>query len=365
MRRRALPLLALVGVAGVLLVWWRDRAEPTKLKPVIEPAQAPFESYVAASGLVEAPTKNLAVATSVPGIVKQVYVKAGQQVRAGEPLFQIDDAIKRAELARQRISLELAEEKIRKLNLGSRPEEVGALEARVAEARVALEDARRQLELRRKLGGLVSANEVLQQQADTLAKEQQLNFAVKQLELSKAGAWQPDIEIARTEAAAVRSQLTQIQMELDQMIVRAPVSGEILQINVHPGEFATTTASQAPVVLGETRRLNIRAEVDENDAWRIEESRPAKAFPRGRRDVLIPLRFVRIEPYVNPKRNLTGESAERVDTRVLSVIYELQSPPIRLFVGQQMDVYIEAPPLVPAGAPAVKPAPATSMESAQ
>jgi hypothetical protein len=112
---------------------------------------------------------------------------------------------------------------------------------------------------------------------------------------------------------------------------------------VHRGELAAATASgPPPVVLGETRRLNVRAEVDENEAWRVEPSRQAFAYPRGRRDVRIPLRFVRIEPYVSPKKNLTGESVERVDTRVLAVIYELQKPPVRLFVGQQLDVYIEA-----------------------
>ena len=73
----------------------------------------------------------------------------------------------------------------------------------------------------------------------------------------------------------------------------------------------------------------------------------------------MPLRFVRIEPYVVPKRSLTGDSLERVDTRVLQVIYEFQRPSFPIYVGQQVDVFIRRPPEtasapVPATAPTTK-----------
>jgi HlyD family secretion protein len=55
-----------------------------------------------------------------------------------------------------------------------------------------------------------------------------------------------------------------------------------------------------------------------------------------------PLRFIRFEPYVLPKTSLTGDSAERVDTRVLQVIYSFNRGKLPIYVGQQMDVYIES-----------------------
>lgn len=348
MRKFVLPLLALLGAGVAFVALWNGQSESPRSSPFAEPAQAPFQAYVSASGLIESPTTNLAVATPVSGIVKHVYVQVGQQVRAGEPLFQLDDAARRAEMARQQTALELAEKRLRKLELGTRPEEIATQEAQLAQARGALEDARRQLELRRMVADTraISRDEVLQQEANVRAKEQQLNLALRQLELLKAGSWQPDIEIAKTEAAAAKDEIAQIRVELDRLIVRAPVSGEILQINVQPGELASLNESGLPpVMLGETRRLHVRAEVDENDAWRVDHTKPALAFPRGRRNISIPLRFVRLEPYIRPKKNLTGESTERVDTRVLAVIYELQDSPLRLFVGQQLDVYIEAEPL--------------------
>jgi hypothetical protein len=51
---------------------------------------------------------------------------------------------------------------------------------------------------------------------------------------------------------------------------------------------------------------------------------------------------VRFEPFVVPKKSLTGDSTERVDTRVLQVIYRIEDNKLPLFVGQQMDVFIDA-----------------------
>jgi len=69
----------------------------------------------------------------------------------------------------------------------------------------------------------------------------------------------------------------------------------------------------------------------------------AQAYVKGDSKNAIPLQFIRIEPFVIPKTSLTGSSSERVDTRVLQVIYSLQLPKDRqLYVGQQVDVFIDA-----------------------
>jgi hypothetical protein len=90
------------------------------------------------------------------------------------------------------------------------------------------------------------------------------------------------------------------------------------------------------------RPLNVRTDVDENEAWRVSQDEPAIGFLRANKKVSAPMTFVRFEPYVIPKVSLTGETAERVDTRVLQVIYSLPVSENRIRAGQQMDVYIEA-----------------------
>ncbi len=76
-----------------------------------------------------------------------------------------------------------------------------------------------------------------------------------------------------------------------------------------------------------------------------EPARPgatAQAMVRGNPQVSFPLRFVRIEPYVVPKKSLTGDNTERVDTRVLQVIYAITPAEQPDYVGQQLDVFIDA-----------------------
>lgn len=348
MRKFLLPLLAIAGLCGALFVWRSTNTTPPQTQPFAEPAASPFSSFVSASGLIESSTANLAIAAPTTGIITRVYVKAGQRVRRGDPLFQIDDALKLAEIERQQVAVELAERKLHKLTLGTRPEQLATQQAQLDQARVALEDARRQLELRQRITDrrAISEDEILQQSANVRLKQQQYDHALRELDLLRAGSWAPDLDIARIELSSARAQLAQLRVEHSRLLVHAPAAGEILQVNVHPGELTPTAGgAQAPILMGETGQLHIRAEVDENDAWRVDAARPAIASPRGRRDVRVPLRCVRIEPYIKPKRNLTGDSAERVDTRVLNIVYEFTTAQSGLFVGQQMDVYIEASPL--------------------
>jgi hypothetical protein len=104
------------------------------------------------------------------------------------------------------------------------------------------------------------------------------------------------------------------------------------------------------IVQGETGTLNVRADIDEQDLDRFDPKAKAYAYLRGRSEPVFAVTPYRIEPYVIPKRNLTGETSERVDTRVLQVIYALPTTVKRgeLYVGQQMDVFIEAKPFDPA-----------------
>ncbi|NDC39192.1 MAG: hypothetical protein EBZ48_14290 [Proteobacteria bacterium] len=96
------------------------------------------------------------------------------------------------------------------------------------------------------------------------------------------------------------------------------------------------------MVIGDLSAMHVRVDIDENDAWRISAGAPATASLRGNPEVSVPLEFVRFEPFVIPKRSLTGESSERVDTRVLQVIYRMKERNPTFFVGQLMDVFIEA-----------------------
>jgi multidrug resistance efflux pump len=150
--------------------------------------------------------------------------------------------------------------------------------------------------------------------------------------------------VAQAAVKQGEAQVKQTTIEIERLEVRALVEGEVLQVNVRPGEPVGTQPGQALIVLGNIRQLHVRVDIDENDLPRFRPGRTARAMLRGDPHQEFPLKFVRVEPYVIPKKSLTGDNTERVDTRVLQVIYALENGDVPVYVGQQLDVYVEGAP---------------------
>ena len=166
--------------------------------------------------------------------------------------------------------------------------------------------------------------------------------ATADLQLLTAGAWEPDKAIARAAIQQAESQVLQTQVEIERALVRAPASGRVLQVNVRPGEYVGTTPGQALIVLGDTGSLRVRVNIDEADIPRVRPGMSATGYPRGGSRQEVPLQFVRVEPMVTPKQSLTGDNTERVDTRVLKMIFQVAGSDPALYVGQQLDVFLNA-----------------------
>ena len=121
------------------------------------------------------------------------------------------------------------------------------------------------------------------------------------------------------------------------------MSGRIFKINIRVGEYLNLLQSNlTPILMGNDKPLHLRVQIDENDLWRYSAEAPAEASLRSNKELHFPLKFVRVEPYVQPKRDLSGDTSERIDTRVLEVVYSFNPGDKPVFVGQQMDVFIEA-----------------------
>ena len=175
-----------------------------------------------------------------------------------------------------------------------------------------------------------------------------MDKAKADLDKLRKGTWQADLLIARADVAQARAQVESAQTALDRLTVRAPDSGrllQVLQVNVRPGQFAALAWKEPLIVLGDVEHLRVRVDIDEQDVPLFSEGAPAVATLKGRPGVRFNLQYVRTEPYVIPKKSLTGDNSERVDTRVLQVLYELPDErALPLYVGQQLDVYIEKSP---------------------
>src|SRR5688572_25054951 len=208
-RKIVLPLMAVLGVVfAIFTVRAANKPVPVS-QPVAEPARSPFATYVAGSGLIEAATENIAVGTSVPGVVTEVLVKVGDSVKAGAPLFRIDDRELKAQLAVREAALLSARAEWQRLQNQPRPEEIPVAEAKVAEARASLENAKVVLNKWQRVEnpGVVSPVELRTAKLQVQIEDSRVKQAEADLALLKAGAWAPDKAIAAARVASAEAQV--------------------------------------------------------------------------------------------------------------------------------------------------------------
>lgn len=349
LRNYLVPVLGAVGLTAMLYSV-RSQATPAfpQREPAIgSPARSPFPRSVSGSGLVEAASENIAVAPALPGRVAEVLVQPGDRVKAGDALFRIEDHEYRAELAVREAALAEARAELARLRALPRPEDLPPAEADVRAAEAEASDARRNHERAATLhaSGAISREDLDRRLHAAQAAEARAERARASLERLRAGAWAPELAAAQAAVASAEARSESLRVDLDRLVVRAPISGQVLSSVVRPGQYAAAGAQEKPLMqIGDTEVLRLRVDVDENDAWRVRPEATAIAFLRGNPAISAPVTFLRFEPAVVPKSSLTGAKAERTDTRVLQVIYTVPSAKFPAFVGQLVDVRIEDAP---------------------
>jgi multidrug resistance efflux pump len=343
-RKLVLPAIAL-GFLG-LAIFHVVQAQQTqsKVEPVTPPAVAPFPHTISGAGLVEPETENISIGSHLPGVAVEVAVKVGQKVKAGDLLFRLDDRQLTAEMKVREANLTAAKASLERLEQMPRPEDIPASDARIREAQANLTEKEDKAKRARNLSGrgALSEEEVFQAQQMFQVAREQLERVKAENRLLKAGAWEPEKAVARATVQQMQSQLDQTRIELERLRVKASVDGEVLQVNVRPGEFVGAPPGQTLILLGSVAKLHVRIDVDEHDIPRFRPGVRAVATVRGSTSDKMPLTFVKVEPYVVPKKSLTGDNRERVDTRVLQVIYSLETSARQVYVGQQLDVYFDS-----------------------
>ena len=325
--RKGLPIVALVGLALAAIFIWtglpdRELEEPGREAPRATGALADA-ARVAGAGVVEPSSETISVGTAISGLVTDLNVQPGEYVTRGQPLFVVDTRAIRSRIAETGAQVGEAEAAIREAS------------AAIAEARSAETTAGRQLALYRNVDdpAAVSRAEVIRAEGDANAARERRTLAEARL------------AAARARLQSAQAQVGTAQTELGRATVRAPISGQILAVNIRPGEYLSTMGggnSQSFIEMGETRPLHIRIDIDEEQAPRVALGEPAIVSPRGAAGRQVRARFVRAEPQVVPKRSLTNTAAERVDVRVLQIIYELPESDGLFRVGQQVDAFIPA-----------------------
>lgn len=298
--------LAVAGVFSMLQVFELLRAQEAVIPPPpVAPPAKPEGTRLAATGILEALEENVAVGAPAPGLVTRVLVRVADTVARDTPLFQLDDRELQAQLLRHKAAIAVNQAQL----------------AVAAAQRTKVQDI------------LDRLKSVPDQRA---ISQDDLRNRINDLTVAEA-----QVVSAEAQLQAAHAEVRQTELLIERLVVRAPRAGTVLQVNIREGEYASPQNRLAPMILGDLHQLQVRADVDEQNAVQVREREGAVAYIKGDSTRPLPLQFVRIEPYVIPKQSLTGVSTERVDTRVLQVIYRLEVPKDRkLYVGQQVDVMI-------------------------
>ncbi len=295
-RKLILPLIAVIGIIFSIFMIFRGLQRPPEQPILFPPPSSPYKHYVAGEGIIESHNKNVELGVAYPDLIWNRYVEVGQKVAKGTPLFKTDTR-------QQEADLKIAQEE------------------RAAAATILI-DRTKQFSYYERLEDKSAVSEKAYSDAYYAKQEAEDRYRVAVANVQK------------------------LETVIERAMVRAPFDGEIIQENARVGEFANVNPfDQIPLMIfGDTQTYDLRISIAEEDAWRVIENAPGEAYVRGNSSIKIPITFSYIEPLLVPKQSLTGSDFERVDTRVLQVIYNFERKKYPIFIGQLLDVYLEARP---------------------
>ncbi|HKM82782.1 MAG TPA: biotin/lipoyl-binding protein [Candidatus Acidoferrum sp.] len=358
MKKTMIYIISAIGfLGGAVTAIYSTFATPA-LTPVFNPAANPYTSAIYAEGIIESVQssgENINLYPEVPGTVKEILVSEGQEVRKGMPLLLIDPSVQKATTEQQQSAAQAAHAMLEELKAEPRKENLDVAEAQVISAQAALKTAEDELNKQQtayQIDPRSISKDALDSAINAAAVAQaNLEVARKQRDLTKAGAWSFDIQNQERQYNALEKAYLASSALLSKYTLRAPTDGIVLTIGTIVGNYVSPqgaydsyTQGMSPVlVLGTPQtNLHVRCYIDEILVPRLPPSSKVKAQMTIRgTNVKVALNFVRVQPFVSPKIELSDQRQERVDVRVLPVIFSFEKPKdVNLFPGELVDVYI-------------------------
>lgn len=355
---RWLFIMSGFGLLVALVSAYLFAEQPAVLPPAFNPAANPYASGIYAEGIVEsaqAQGENINIYPEVTGPITQVLVAEGDHVHKGDTLLNIDDSVQRATAEQLQSQAQAALAMLQELKAEPRRETLDVAEAQVNSADATLKNAQDQL-AKEEQSFAMEAKSVSRNDLDNARNAEKIantNLQVihKQYALTKAGAWTYDIQNQKKQYVALSKAYAASAALLGKYTIRAPTDGIVRSVQAAVGSYVSSqgaydsyTQGFDPLIVMGTpdENLQVRVYVDEILIHRLTSTTKmdAQMFIRGT-DTHLPLSFVRIQPYVSPKIELSDERTERVDLRVLPLIFRFEKPKnLNIYPGQLVDVYV-------------------------
>lgn len=299
------------------------------------------QAWVTAAGRVEPVSEEMRLGFDIPGKLREVYVEEGDLVTRGQVLARLVDGDLLAKLAQGQANVAVLQAALDKVVAGARSMERKEAAAALREAETVMRNAKREHERR---VGLVAQGVVTREEADKAEREylvalQKTTQADQRFQLINDPSRIEDVRRADAELSVATGQLEEAQAYVEKALLRSPIDGVVLRKHRRSGEMVSTNFDSPVVTVGDVTTLRIRADVDEKDVDKVKVGQKAYAVADAYGEKRFNGRVIRIARMLGRKNIRTDDPAERLDTKVLETLIELE-PDAHIPVGMRMDVFI-------------------------
>lgn len=305
------------------------RAERTAVMPGVtdDRTNPPIDGYIAGNAVVEPATRELRIGAVVPGVVSILHVNEGDFVKAGDLLAELDNVAEKAALVTAEANVELARANYEKVKAGLRAEDVDAAraqaEAAAAKADLSAAQAERQKELKAQGMTSTDAYDAARRLAEVDRATAKAVDAARRA--AEKGSRAEDVRIAKAQYELAAAQRNEAKMRYERLAVRAPEAGTVLQIKLRPGEYFIPQGGEPIMILGDTRKLRARVDIDERYAGRIAAGAEAYVTCDAQPGRRFPARVTEVALRMGRKNIRTDDPVERIDTKIYEVVLELET----------------------------------------
>lgn len=329
---------ALLVLASVPLL--RSHEHPVKVAAL--PSAIAREGLIAAPGRVEAVSEEIRVSSEISGRLKSVAVEEGDRVRKGQVLAQIENDDYVARVSAAEAALAEREAELQRTINGARFQERRASQASLKAAEAILENSRREAERRRVLADhqMVSRDEAERYDRAYQVARAEYERAQQEFSLVDADPREEDRRKAEAAVASAHAQLAEARAYLEKTYIRSPLDAVILRKFRHSGESVSTQFDSPIVTLADDSTLRVRLDVDETDVAKLRVGQPAFVTAEAYGSQKFTGRVIRVGRILGKKNVRTDEPSERVDTKILETLVELD-PGQKLPLGLRVDSYVQ------------------------
>lgn len=293
-----------------------------------EHVELPAGDLIAGNGVVEPADRETKVAGEIAGRIAIVHAEEGRHVAAGDPLVELESDVERSALAAAEADLRVAQAELERTAKGLRAEDIdaAAAEAEAAVAKASMSEGTLGRVEQLAKTGAATADELDRARRQAAIDRQTATAAEARRRAALAGSRVEDVLVARARKAAAEARRDQAKAALDRRTVRSPIAGEVLAMKYRAGEFYAPGGADPLAIVGDTSKLRVRMDVDERDVARVKIGAAAfvtlNAFPGEKFEGKV----VSIGRRMGRKNIRTDDPVERIDTKILEIVIELDRP---------------------------------------